>query len=280
MQATIACLLLVIARVGAYVLPRPFALAPRRSALSMSDSNDMSEPDPNFVGEELARTWARTGKGKKLWQPGDRTGDSALDTRLLFSSWVLNPLQLHVHNGLHQESLQAALVVGWLRLPFTVVAYTDAEGNSGLPIARADGKVGFQPLAENGGRPLPRLSGLGVPDSPGGESGDGLQSVSEICSFAAGVAKEKRVAPASGRADYGAWLVDDSATVESLAPLLHGIVPGAIGAPCLNAWGLTVDDALVLAKLVARCEAKQREPDVTTQPEPQLWPWHRPWPSP
>jgi len=207
-----------------------------------------------FVDDALNAAWERTGKGKKRWEPGDNTGDSLLDTRLLWSSWVLDPLELRLRAGLDGDSLQAALVFGWLKLPFTVVSCGDGTG-----FARKDAVRIKVEIDVDGA--LPRLTGKGVPTSPGGAENEGLQSVSEICSFAAGVAKNKVVAPASGRGDLAAWLADEAASVESFAPLLLGRIPGASDAPCLHSWGLSVDDAVVVAALVSRCEANQREPD-------------------
>jgi len=248
---------------GSPTLRCPAHYATRERAISMVRDDEKMFIDPadseNFGDDELAATWERTGKGKARWKPGDRTGDSLLDTRLLYSNWVLNPLKLHVQNGLHAESLQAALILGWLNLPFAILSYSGDGATTGF--ARKDDRtVTISTLDLNEGA-LPRLQGPGVPSSPGCEDDSGLQSVAEIGSFGTAVAKQRTVAPASGRVDVAAWLADESATVESFAPLLNGLIPGAIEAPCLNSWGLTMDDAVAVAALVARCEAKQREPD-------------------
>ena len=188
----------------------------------MSDTDELGQTDPNFSNDELSRTWSRTGKGKKRWSPGDATGDTALDTRLLYSSWVLNPLRLHVREGCSQ-STAARLVLGWLDLPFKVVA--DGEG----------------------GDRLPRLEGEGVPNKC-------IESFGEIASFACGVAKpdKKCVAPATNREDIQEWLANP--TSSGLEGLFRGR-QAENGVPCLNAWGLSLDDAVVLpvAKVLGSC---------------------------
>ena len=63
------------------------------------------------------------------------TGDIAMDKRLLYSNWVLNPMSLYVADGCSQ-STAAQLLLGWLNMPFK-------------PCRRA--------------RQLPRLDGSGVP---------------------------------------------------------------------------------------------------------------------
>ena len=73
----------------AFQLPGAALHASRMPAAPrMSDTDDMSQTDPNFGKDELSRTWDRTGKGKKRWSPGDETGDLAMDKRLLYSNWV------------------------------------------------------------------------------------------------------------------------------------------------------------------------------------------------
>merc|ERR1719316_2051804 len=146
-----------------------FAAAPLRlqqqpSSVRMSDTDDM-QPDPAFASEELSRTWERAGKGKKRWAPGDVTGDAVLDTRLLYSTWVLNPMCLHVREGCCQ-SLGCQLVLNWLKLPFKVEVHASTTGDA-LP--SADGAL------------LPRLEGKGVPE--------GLDTFGKITSFASAVAK-------------------------------------------------------------------------------------------
>ena len=129
--------------------------------IRLSDTDDL-EPDPNFPADELSRTWERTGKGKARWKPGDRTGDSALDSRLLWSSWVLDPLELHVCDGLHEDSLACALVLGWLQLPFRIIAYGEAD-RPGLA-RKAGTRVEYRSSDQNAPPfSLPRLSGKGLP---------------------------------------------------------------------------------------------------------------------
>jgi len=194
----------------------------------MSDTDDLSATDPSFASDELSRVWARAGKGKKLWQPGDDTGDLMLDTRLLWTSWVLNPLELHVGDGC-SRSAAACLVLGWLGLPFTTVQES----------------VGV--------RPLPCLQGAGVPATNEGD--EGLQTYEEICSFAVAATAKKTtrtVAPPTGRLDLAQWL--DAPSVTSFVPLLRGR-QAEDGTPCLNPWGLSMDDALALPVLKVLLEA-------------------------
>jgi len=218
----------------------------------MSDTSSL-EPDPNFPSEELSRTWERTGKGKARWKPGDKTGDTALDSRLLWSSWVLSPLELHVRDGLDNESLTCALVLGWLKLPFKVIAYGQPD-RPGLA-RKAGSKIEYRCSDENeSGMPLPRLSGKGVP-------GDTLLGSREVCSFAAGTAKEGRVAPETGRQDLQKWLAmdDEAASIEAFGSLLRGV--DTVGIPLLNAWGFSMDDAFALPVLVRRIEMSGKQPD-------------------
>jgi len=189
--------------------------ASRSADVRMSDTDDMSSVDPNFGGDELSRTWERTGKGKPRWKPGDQTGDVQMDKRLLYSNWVLNPMALHVRDGCSQSSA-ARLVMGWLKLPFKVVP--------------GEGSV--------------RLSGSGVPGGP-----DGLSTFGEICSFASAVSMSNEalsVAPATGRVDVAEWLAAPS--IATFRALLRGRQPDD-AIPCLNEWGLSMDDASVLPVL-------------------------------
>jgi len=200
-----------------------------RGGAFMSDTDDISQTDPNFASDELSRVWARAGKGKKLWKPGDDTGDTVLDTRLLWTSWVLTPLLLHVGDGC-SRSTAACLVLGWLGLPFTAMQESV------------------------GARPLPWLEGAGVPASNEGD--EGLQTYEEICSFAvaatAGKQNVRTVAPPTGRPDLARWL--EAPSVTSFAPLLRGRQVED-GTPCLNPWGLSMDDALALPVLKVLLEA-------------------------
>ena len=199
----------------------------RRVMATMSDTDDLAVTDPAFAGDELARTWERSGKGKKRWQPGDDTGDVALDARLLYSSWVLSPLSLHVRDGC-SDSMAAQLLCSWLELPYKPVTSTDG--------------------------PLPRLDGAGVPSS----GGDGLTTYGELCSFVVAVAQGKaKVAPATNRKDVAAWLA--APDVATFAPLLQGVQ--ADGMPCLNAWGLSMDDAAVLPVLKGLLDESKPDSD-------------------
>jgi hypothetical protein len=193
--------------------------------ITMSDSDDLANPDSSFASEELQRTWKRTGKGKKRWAPGDETGDAVLDTRLLYSTWILNPMQLHVRDG-DCQSLGVQLVLNWLQLPFKVTMVPASEG-------------------QNGGGVLPRLEGAGIVDG-------GLCTFGEICSFAVAVARPnaRRLAPQTDREDIKRWLASPS--VGGLEALLQG-QQGEDGAPCLNPWGLSLDDAKVLPVAKAFC---------------------------
>jgi len=221
-------------------------------AVRMSDTDDMSIPDPNFGNDELSRTWERTGKGISRWKAGDKTGDSALDARLLWSSMLLDPPTLRARDGLHNDSLQAALVLGWLKMPYKIIAYRDDQ-SSAPGLARKVGSVAFEALNNNDG-PLPRLSGASI---PGGD--DGLVTVLEICSFASGVAKDARIASQTGRADLARWMASEDATIDEFAELLRGRLTKE--APCLNEWGLSMDDAMALPVLMRKIEASQRAPD-------------------
>jgi hypothetical protein len=189
--------------------------ASRMPVTCMSDTDDMSQTDPMFTKDELSRTWERTGKGKKRWSPGDETGDLAMDKRLLYSNWVLNPITLAVRDGCSQ-SVSANLCLGWLKVPFK---------------------------AADAGEGSMCLTGAGVPNTDQG----GLKTFGEITSFAFGICKDASLlSPATDRDDVAQWLAQPSIT--SFRPLLRGRQPED-GIPCLNAWGLSVDDAKVLPVL-------------------------------
>lgn len=185
----------------------------------------------DFANDELAGAWDRAGKGKPRWKPGDETGDVALDARLLYSSFILNPMVLYVSEGC-TESMAAQLMLGWLKTPFKTV--TSDEGA------------------------LPRLDGKGVPSgsADGVASGpeDGLLSYAEIVSFCFAIAQNKAltVVPATGRADIAAWLAAPAA--DTFGPLLRGKQAGD-NTPCLNSWGLSMDDAAVLPVLKGLVDA-------------------------
>jgi hypothetical protein len=181
----------------------------------------------DFAADELAGTWARAGKSKARWKPGDATGDVALDMRLLYSNWILNPMSLYVREGC-SKSIAAQLLLGWLGVPHRAVSSTEAM--------------------------LPRLDGSGVPGSDPSSNDGGLQSYGEICSFVVAVAQSKKraVAPATGREDVAAWLEAPSAA--TFRSLLHG-VQKEDDARCLNAWGLSMDDMECLPVLKSVLDA-------------------------
>ena len=105
----------------------------------------------------------------------------------------------------------------WLKLPFKAV---ETEGSGGLS--------------------------LGGPGIPGNGDG-GLQTFGEITSFAFAVCKDASlVSPATDRQDIADWLSNPS--IASFRPLLKGRQADD-GIPCLNSWGLTMDDAKVLPVL-------------------------------
>ena len=172
-----------------------------------------------WAEQELSGTWDRTGKGKSRWKPGDETGDASVDYRLLWSSWTLSPPILYVSDAC-RDCTTAPSALGAVGFPCRI---SHAEGSE---------------------RQLPSLEGAGVP---------ALASSLEICSFAAGVAKEGKIAPATGRADVAEWLAraggggERAALLADLSAMMRGC--GETGAPCLNAWGFSMDDALVLPVL-------------------------------
>lgn len=124
--------------------------------------------------------------------------------------------------------LSARLALGWLGLPFECAAYAED------------------------GSPYPRLEGSGLPEG-------GLQSVLEICSFAAASHRDpaRRLPPATGRADVAEFL--DSKDAAAIPAMLKGRDREDV--PCLNAWGFTMDDVLVLAELRAASESAAQWPD-------------------
>ena len=194
------------------------------------ENNAFVDPDlasGTFVDDELRGTWERAGKGKPRWKPGDVTGDIAMDKRLLYSNWVLNPMSLYVADGCSQ-STAAQLLLGWLNMPFKTVPSSEAA--------------------------LPRLDGSGVPGSDPATNDGGLLSYGEICSFAVAVAqnKDRAVAPATGRDDVAAWL--KAPTIASFRALLRG-VQAEDSSPCINAWGLSMDDAQCLPVLKSLLDA-------------------------
>jgi len=283
------------------VAARPFAPGRSRQPRAQIEFND---PDvlPTFASDELAATWERAGKGKKRWQPGDKTGDARMDYSLLYTSWKLTPLELHCYDAC-PFCMRARLVLGHVGLPFEVQFYAYGQG---ADPAACDGH-GYDPLEGpvtlTGKKMLPVLTGAGVPSrsEASSSSESALPESLEICSFAAGVARDGRVAPATGRADVAAWLeaflpvcrsltlprlvrlplpdfaspsdVDyhkwkhaqggfDYAEAEAASPALKEQVEALLleldhlvrgqtreEAPCLNEWGFSMDDVLVLPHL-------------------------------
>lgn len=186
-------------------LLRASATVPRGSRLVAQ-----SAADDSFASQELARTWERTGKGKRCWQPGDATGDTRDDARLLFTSWRLTPLRLRTRPGC-LDCVRCQLVLSHIGLPFRCEA---AEGE-------------FAPALFG--------AGVGISDNAG------IAGVEEICEFAeangAAMAATMRdvtpLAPPSGRAEVLEWLEearaaalggDDDLTglLDRLAGLLGG----------------------------------------------------------
>lgn len=184
-----------------------------------------------FVEAELGGAWERTGKTTARWKPGDDTGDSALDARLLWSQWVLEPPVLHVMEAC-PKCATAQLVLGHLGFPFETVAVATGAAH-------------------------PMLEGSGVPPHT---DQSGLVGAMPIASFAAALSKSGKIGTATGRPDVSSWLERSAASLlegkpaTALLEELEGMLRGSVvadSAPCLNAWGFTLDDALVLAQL--RC---------------------------
>jgi len=223
----------------AFHLPQaaPTQAAHRAALLRMADDNvltgtsaegaeqwDTAWGTGNFAELELAGVWDRTGKGKKRWSPGDKTGDTMVDARLLWSTWVMSPPDLTVSESCI-DCTTCRYVLGHLGFPFDTASPEE-------------------------GTPYPELKGSGVPTSDGA---DGLTGTLSICSFAAACAKSATIGIATGREDVAAWISKADASAEGVAPelldelasLLNGVHP-VDESPCLNQWGFTVDDALVL----------------------------------
>jgi len=99
---------------------------------------------------------------------------------------------------------------------------------------------------------LPMLDGQGVPGSvPGSAGAEGLVGALPICSFATASTSKGSVPVATGRADVQEWVAQaeaGTAQLDELAAMLTGLhAPDQ--SPCLNPWGFTIDDALVLPHL-------------------------------
>ena len=189
-----------------------------------------------FGDKEAANQWYRTGKGTARWKPGDSTGDRRDDERLLWSSWKLDPPQLRVPQGsLFCDCTLVRIVLSRLGFPFVVRLVGDDDAED-----------------------VPVLEGPGLPPV------DVLCGTFEICSYAASVVRDGRVAPATNREDVGVWLdavaefvletddcVPELATglAHQLCPMLRGV--DTEGVATVNQWGFCMDDAMVAASLHA-----------------------------
>ena len=180
----------------------------------------------SFADLELKGVWERTGKGKKRWAPGDTTGDAAVDASLLYSTWVMNRPDLYAREAC-PSCTTTRFVLGHLDFPYNLI------------LDATDAPASAQPV----------LDGQGVPASVA--DGVGLEGSLAICSFAAAHARKGIVPPATGRPDVTEWLSEAAAgtsQLDALAAMLGGVHP-ADQSPCLNPWGFTLDDALVLPYL-------------------------------
>ena len=70
----------------------------------------------DWTEQQLASSWERAGKGRSLWRPGTKTDSPATDARLLFTTWKLNPLELHIYDHC-PFCMRARLVLGLLKVP-------------------------------------------------------------------------------------------------------------------------------------------------------------------
>ena len=212
-----------------------------------------------FGDKEAANQWYRTGKGTARWKPGDSTGDRRDDERLLWSSWKLDPPQLRVPQGsLFCDCTLVRIVLSRLGFPFVVRLVGDDDAED-----------------------VPVLEGPGLPPV------DVLCGTFEICSYAASVVRDGRVAPATNREDVGVWLdavaefvletdecVPELATglAHQLCPMLRGV--DTEGVATVNQWGFCMDDAMVAASLHALA-GRYRLSDATATdgpPGPADWP--------
>jgi len=281
----------------------PVGAASRCGVIKAQKYGDIVDPDlvsGTFVQDELSATWARAGKGRELWKPGDKTDSVALDYQLLWTTWKLNPPVLHAFDHCHL-STRCRLVLGWVGLPFKCNFHgygAGADPNECEGFGYDPEQGGVVPLT--GSKVCPVLTAAGVPTE---EGKTGLDDAMQICSFAAGVAKEGRIAPATGRDDLTAWLkqakpileglerprllrmpipdfadakdveygrwalmqdgfdlekaeAETPALLEALKPFLGELESMLRGRdatydnmPTLNAWGLSMDDALLLPAL-------------------------------
>ena len=97
----------------------------------------------SYGDTEAAAQWYRTGKDTKRWAPGDKTGNPSDDARLLWSSWTLNPLTLHVNDDCADCTL-ARIVLSHLGMPFVTeeaedALFVDGEQASELPVLAGAG---------------------------------------------------------------------------------------------------------------------------------------------
>ena len=226
---------LCVASIALSIAPLRASIIPSRAAVALSDTDDMAKPDPKFGNDELARTWERTGKGKRRWQPGDETGDPRDDARLLCTAWKLTPPRLVVGGDDCAASNKARLVLTYVGLPYACEAATAEQA-------------------------APALFGNGV-----GVDGAGVEGVEAICEFAKETGEFfaitmgaiSPIAAASGRDDIGAWVsaaaasssaADAAPLLEQLPGMLRGV--GKRGLACLNEeGGFSMDDAEVLVAL-------------------------------
>ena len=199
----------------------------------------------SFADLELKGVWERTGKGKKRWAPGDTTGDATVDASLLYSTWVMNRPDLYAREAC-PSCTTTRFVLGHLDFPYNLILEPIGASASAQPV----------------------LDGQGVPASVA--DGVGLQGSLSICSFAAAHARKGIVTPATGRPDVREWLSEAAAgtsQLDALAAMLGGVHP-ADKSPCLNPWGFTVDDALVLPSCAT---SSPRRRTLTSGP-----PWSEP----
>ena len=242
--------------------PAARATPSRADAPIMAESNDMKtflagtsageaeEWDEawgtdSFADLELKGVWERTGKGKKRWAPGDTTGDATVDASLLYSTWVMNRPDLYAREAC-PSCTTTRFVLGHLDFPYNLILEPIGASASAQPV----------------------LDGQGVPASVA--DGVGLQGSLSICSFAAAHARKGIVTPATGRPDVREWLSEAAAgtsQLDALAAMLGGVHP-ADKSPCLNPWGFTVDDALVLPSCAT---SSPRRRTLTSGP-----PWSEP----
>jgi len=249
-----------------------------------------------FGDQEAANQWYRTGKDSARWKPGDSTGDRKDDERLLWSSWKLDPPQLHVPEGsIFCDCTLVRIVLSHLGFPFVVrlVGLGDAGADDGdtededdlfgpeddnlndNPF-RGDAANFLDAYGDADARDVPVLKGTGLPPV------DVLCGTMQICSYAASVVRDGRLAPATNREDVGVWLdtvaefvleTDEcvpelvSGLAHQLRPMLRGV--DAEGVATVNQWGFCMDDAMVVASLHALAGFERRGPEGSRYIPPQ-----------